>query len=120
MGICKFACGAALALSLAGVRGAAAQEPAGALVLPEVVVSATGVPTAAAEVGSSVTVITAAEIERRHIQTVPELLQLVPGLHVVQQGSPGAQTSVFMRGTNSNAVKVLADVDAVDEHLHSV
>ena len=30
----------------------------------------------------------------------------VPGLNVVQTGGPGGQTSVFMRGTNSNHVKV--------------
>ena len=33
----------------------------------------------------------------------------MPGLDVVQTGGPGGQTSVFMRGTNSNHVKVLID-----------
>ena len=39
----------------------------------------------------------------------------VPGLNVVQTGGPGGQTSVFIRGTNSNNVKVLIDgIDASD------
>jgi len=39
----------------------------------------------------------------------------VPGLNVVQTGGPGGQTSVFMRGTNSNHTKVLIDgIDVSD------
>ena len=39
----------------------------------------------------------------------------MPGLNVVQTGGPGGQTSVFMRGTNSNHVKVLVDgIDVSD------
>ena len=33
----------------------------------------------------------------------------MPGVEVVQTGGPGGQTSVFMRGTNANHVKVLID-----------
>ena len=33
----------------------------------------------------------------------------VPGLRVVQAGGPGSQSSVFIRGTNSNHVLVLRD-----------
>ena len=64
---------------------------------------------------SSVTVVTAADIERDQRRTVPEVLQTIPGLNVVQIGGPGGQTSVFMRGTNSNHVKVLIDgIDVSD------
>jgi vitamin B12 transporter len=46
---------------------------------------------------------------------VPDALAAVPGLNVVQSGGPGGQTSVFMRGTNSNHVKVLVDgIDVSD------
>ncbi len=39
----------------------------------------------------------------------------VPGLNVVQTGGLGGQTSVFMRGTNSNHTKVLVDgIDVSD------
>ena len=73
------------------------------------VVSATTIATPENQIASSVTVITADEIARDQRRTVPDLLQSVPGLHVVQTGSPGTQTSIFIRGTNSNHVKVLLD-----------
>ena len=39
----------------------------------------------------------------------------VPGLNLVQTGGEGGQTSIFMRGTNSNHVKVLVDgIDVAD------
>lgn len=73
------------------------------------IVSATLVPTPADQVASTVTVITAADIERDQRRTVPDALQAVPGLNVVQTGGVGSQTSVFIRGTNSNHVKVFVD-----------
>ncbi len=80
-----------------------------------VVVSPTTVPTPSIQSASSTTVITAADIESQQLRTVPDVLALVPGLNVVQTGGPGGQTSVFMRGTNSNHVKVLIDgIDVSD------
>lgn len=94
---------------------ARAEEPASPIALPDVVVSATANPTPANQVASSVTVITAQDLERAQIRTVPDALKTVPGLNVVQTGGPGGQTSVFIRGTNSNQVKVLIDgVEASD------
>jgi vitamin B12 transporter len=94
---------------------AQAQTSGNSIVLPPVVISATTVPTPAAEVASSVTVITADEIAREQWRTVPDILNDVPGLNVVQSGGPGGQTAVFMRGTNSNHVKVFIDgIDAGD------
>ncbi|GJE78492.1 TonB-dependent receptor plug domain-containing protein [Methylorubrum suomiense] len=93
-----------------------ADAPAGAAAtLDEISVSATGVPTPTAQVGSSVTVLTAAQLEQQQRRTVPDALQQVPGLNVVQTGGPGGQTSVFIRGANSNHTKVLIDgIDATD------
>ena len=86
-----------------------------AVTLSELSVSATGVPTPVDQVGSSVTVLTAATLEAQQRRTVPDALQQVPGLNVVQTGGPGGQTSVFIRGSNSNHVKVLIDgIDATD------
>lgn len=59
------------------------------------------------EVPSSVSVITAEEIEDRQSTTVSDLLRTVPGLDVVRQGSPGKFTSVFLRGANSTQTLVL-------------
>jgi vitamin B12 transporter len=82
---------------------------------PEVTVSATATPEPLAEVGSSVTVIDSAQIECEQRRTVPDALSLAPGLNVVQTGGPGGTTSVFIRGTNANQVKVLIDgIDASD------
>src|SRR4051812_19183289 len=83
--------------------------------LPEITVSATQIPTSASEIASSVTVITAEQIEREQRRTVPDLLSAQPGLNVVQTGGPGGQTGVFIRGTNANHVKVLLDgIDIAD------
>lgn len=80
-----------------------------------VVVSATRLPTPVREVGSSVTIITSADMEAKQERTLPDALADVPGLNVVQTGGPGGTTSVFMRGTNSNHTKVLIDgIDVSD------
>jgi vitamin B12 transporter len=76
---------------------------------PTVVVSATGTVMPAGQTASSITVITAQDLEAQQQRTVPDALSTVPGLNVVQAGGPGAQTSVFMRGTNPNHTKVLLD-----------
>ena len=77
--------------------------------LQQIVVTATRVPTPVLEVASSITVVTAAEIEARQERTFTDVLKDIPGLNVVQTGGPGGVTSVFMRGTNSNHTKVLVD-----------
>jgi vitamin B12 transporter len=92
-----------------------AQSSSDADSLETIVVTATRVPTPLSEVASSITLITAADIEARQERTLPDVLKDVPGLNLVQSGGPGSQTSVFMRGTNSNHVKVLVDgIDVSD------
>jgi len=95
---------AALGLSLVAVQAAA--EDAG----PEpIVVSATRVPTPESQIASSVTLITAEEIEAKQQRLLPDILNEVPGLNVVQTGGPGGVTSIFMRGTNNSHTKVFID-----------
>lgn len=102
--------GGALSQQVADPRAGAAE-----LALDQITVSATGVPTPTAATGSTVTVLTEEIIQRQQRRTVPDLLQQVPGLNVVQTGGPGGQTSVFIRGTNANHVKVLIDgIDVSD------
>jgi vitamin B12 transporter len=80
-----------------------------------IVVSPTATETPIDQIASSVTVITAKDMERDQRRTVPDALATVPGLNVVQNGGPGGQTSIFMRGTNSNHTKVLIDgIDVSD------
>jgi len=77
--------------------------------LARVIVSATRLPTPEDEVASSVTLITATDIEAEQARTLPDILQQVPGLNIIQTGGIGSQTSLFMRGTNSNHVKIYVD-----------
>ena len=101
-------------LSLAGVGVAAHADDADSP-LQQVVVTATRVPTPESEVASSMTVITADRIAAMQATTLPEVLKYVPGLNVVQSGGTGGQTSIFMRGTNSNHTKVIVDgIDVTD------
>jgi len=80
-----------------------------------VLVSATRVATPVSQIASSVTLVTAADIERRQDRSLPDVLREVPGLNIVQTGGAGGQTSVFMRGTNANHVKLLVDgIDMAD------
>jgi vitamin B12 transporter len=80
-----------------------------------IVVTATRIPTPELQVASSISVITADDIAARQIQTLSDVLKDVPGLNVIQTGGVGGQTSVFMRGTNSNHTKVLVDgIDVSD------
>lgn len=98
-----------------GARAQDASPPPIVIETPITVIGATRVPTPADQLGTSVTVITADQIEQRQQRTLPEVLQDVPGLNVVQNGSPGGIADVFMRGTNPNHTKVLIDgIDVSD------
>ena len=101
----------ATAALIATVPAAHAQETS----VSQVTVTATRIPTPLDQVGSSVSVVTSAQIQDQQFETFPDLLQALPGLNVVQSGGPGAPTSVFLRGANANHVKVLVDgVDVSD------
>jgi hypothetical protein len=56
---------------------------------------------------ASVTVIIREEIERRQPNSVQDVLRGVLGLGVTNSGGLGKQSSVFLRGTNSDHVLVL-------------
>jgi vitamin B12 transporter len=90
-----------------------AEEPVGdepaAHQVGDVVVTATRTDTPAAQVASSVTVVTAEEIERRQLRLVTDVLRRVPGVDVRRNGGPGSVTSIFMRGGDSDHVLVLLD-----------
>ena len=99
----------ALAALPALCRAAEADE------LQIIVITATRIPTPLLQVASSITVVTAADIEARQERTFADVLKDIPGLNVVQTGGPGGETSVFMRGTNSNHTKVFIDgIDVSD------
>ncbi len=77
--------------------------------LPDVVVTATRIPTPVAQIPAGVTVITRAEIDAHGWITLTDALNSVPGARLVQSGGPGQQASLFVRGAPSNGVLVLRD-----------
>jgi len=98
-----------------GDPAAAYDASPGPVSLPPVVVTPTRLPTPENEVGSSITVITEEDIQRKQERTLPDALKDVPGLNVVQTGGPGGATSIFIRGANANQTKVFIDgIDATD------
>ncbi len=100
-----------LAVSLAVLTPPAlhAQTPRDTVQLPPLVVTATRFLAPRDQVPNAVTVIDGVELERRGITRVLDALRSVPGVAVVQSGSPGAVTSLFLRGGESDYVRVLVD-----------
>ena len=111
----------ALLLAFAGTCAAAvAVEPARPTVPPEsidaaqafadrIVVTATRSEAAVDEIGSSVTVITRAQLEALRQPVLLEALRFVPGLEVAQAGGPGRTAGAFLRGASTAQTLVLLD-----------
>ena len=85
--------------------------------LGNVIVSATKTETYQAEIGSSTTVITAEDIKKTGKRTVEAVLRDVPGLTVMQTGTLGGDTSIFMRGANSGHTLVMIDGVEVNDPM---
>jgi iron complex outermembrane receptor protein/vitamin B12 transporter len=86
-------------------------EPA--WVRESIVVTATGTPTPQPQTSSATTVLSPLDLALR--TDLVSALRLVPGAQAVQAGQMGAQTSLFVRGGDSTANKILLDgVDATD------
>jgi len=79
------------------------------------VVTATRTEAPSGQLGSSVSVISADEIAHRHSVTLSELLRGVPGVLLTQLGAPGALTSLFVRGAESDHNRVFVDGVPVNE-----
>ncbi len=100
-------------IALTGVAGRAghaqglAQPPKDSLAA--VVVTATSVPIATAAPIATTTVLKGDDLRAQGITRVEDALRLVPGAQVVSSGAVGSQTSLFLRGGNSNYVRVLVD-----------
>lgn len=74
-----------------------------------IVVTANRTATPRAEIASSVTVITRADLKKSQSVMVMDILREVPGLDVVQSGGAGKLTSLFLRGASSHHTLVLLD-----------
>src|SRR5207245_8927757 len=86
--------------------------------LAPVVLTPTRLPTRADALPTSVTVISGARLRAEGIRTVAEALRIVPGAAVVTTGPWGGQASLFLRGGESDYVKVL--IDGVPQDRKSV
>lgn len=83
-----------------------AQQP-DTVTLKPVVVTATRLATPLASVPVAITVLNGIDLSRAGVTSVSDALRSIPGTAVVQSGSFGAQTSVFIRGGESDYTKVL-------------
>jgi vitamin B12 transporter len=91
--------------------------------LDPVVVTATRTAQPLSDALPATTVITRAEIENSHAPDLATLLRGQAGFDVAQTGGLGGQTSLFLRGANSNQVLVLIDglrINAVNSGAASV
>jgi iron complex outermembrane receptor protein/vitamin B12 transporter len=80
-------------------------EPA--WVRESIVVTATGTPTPQPETSAATTVLGTLDLALR--DNLSGVLRLMPGSFVVEDGQAGAQTSLFVRGGDSNDNKVVLD-----------
>ena len=99
----------ALATTLVIAASAAAADALPPPPTPEVVVTATRVPTPLDEVLAPVVVIDRATIERSNAGDTADLLRFHAGLEIARNGGPGQPTSLFIRGAESNHTLVLVD-----------
>ncbi len=77
--------------------------------LDGLVVTATRTVTPAKQSLSSNVVITRDDIERFHYQTLEEVLSALPGVVMANSGGVGKQTSLFLRGTESNHTNIMVN-----------
>jgi len=82
-----------------------------------VIVSATRTDIPLDQSPASVSVISSEDIEQKQIERVSDALREIPGLNVVQTGTPGQLTSVFMRGLPSEDMQVLLDGIPINQGL---
>lgn len=79
------------------------------LIQEPMIITATRVDTDLSDILASADVLTRDDIERSAASDLLELLRRLPGVDISRTGGPGSQTSVFLRGSNSNHVLVMVD-----------
>ncbi|MGA3007071.1 MAG: TonB-dependent receptor [Opitutaceae bacterium] len=77
--------------------------------LPPYVVTATRTPAAPQTLGTVVDVISAGDLARQQMSSVKDALGGVPGAPAFATGQAGANTSLFLRGANSDQTLFLVD-----------
>src|SRR4051794_22084138 len=85
----------------------AATAPQPPAIQQEIIVTASALPEEIEETPVAATVITRDDMERREARDVSDVLREVPGLAVSRTGSPGKNTTLFIRGGSSKQALVL-------------
>ena len=83
--------------------------------LAPAVITATRVAVSSAAPTATTTVLRGDDLRAQGITRVVDALRLVPGATIVASGAIGSQTSLFLRGGNSNYVRVLVDGVAIND-----
>lgn len=78
-----------------------------------VVVTATGTPLPQAQLSASITTLDKTDFMNR--ADMVDVMRQVPGMNVVQTGQRGGVTSIFVRGGNSDANKILFDGAPIED-----
>ncbi len=79
----------------------------------QITVTATGTPTPIAQVAGSVTVLN--DDQFSHVRDLQEPLRYVSGVQITQTGQAGGTTGLRIRGSNTNASKVVIDGISVND-----
>ena len=98
-----------------GTVCASAQQPPARDTLNPIVITASRVSVSLPAPLATTTVLHGAALRDAGITRLVDALRLVPGLSLVTSGATGAQTSLFVRGGNSNFVRLLIDGVAVND-----
>src|ERR1700731_1123806 len=109
--------GASCALHAQDAVRSASNDQEESVAAEPVVVSATRFDIPLDQVPASVSIVDSQDIEQKQIERVSDALREVPGLSVVQTGTPGQLTSVFMRGLPSEDMQVLLDGIPINQGL---
>lgn len=76
---------------------------------PDLVITPNRTETPISRAGSAVTIVTGEEIERMRAQSFVDVLRMVPGVDIYQNGGLGSQASVSLRGARDGQTLVLID-----------
>lgn len=96
-------------LSLVAAATLVASVEANTLQLDPIVVSASKTEQSLKDVTANIDVITAQELEERHITSVIDALKTLSNIPIAQNGGTGSQSSFFLRGFSSENAVVLVD-----------
>ena len=78
-------------------------------VLEEIIVTAARIPQRIEQIGSTVSILSARQLERQQIDVLSDGLKLIPGVAITRSGGTGQLTQVRMRGFTTKHVLTMID-----------